>query len=71
MDDLHDSCGELVQETLHTPGWKIIEKWIKDRLASDMESIIVCPMEEVQEKRIRIKAYRSLLCKIHELEKEN
>jgi len=71
MDDLHNSNGELIQETLNTPGWKIIEKWIKDRLSSDMESITVCPMEEVQEKRIRIKAYRSLLCKIHELKREN
>ena len=59
--------GEEVHLMTDSPGWKIIEKWIRGRIVSGIDSLMTCSVDEVPLKRSEVQVYRGILLKIDEI----
>ena len=58
--------GEVIREMLSTPGWKILEGWIKKRITSEIEDMLTCSQEMFPVKRTEIKTLKTILQKTRE-----
>jgi len=52
---------------IRSPGWKILENWIKNQIESGIADLMVCPLEEIRQRRASIRTIRGVLCKVKEL----
>ena len=56
--------SQAVEEVTLMEGWKILEKWIKNQIDTNIGIILKCQKEEMPEGRGYVKAYKSVLLQV-------